>query len=449
MSLKRIIEPSDRRKKLKEVLESNGFARIIEAHNGISGIIANDAKITIDDGTIREFDGMWESSLTDSASKGFPDVELVGFDSRLNTIQDILFVTDKPMIVDGDTGGEATQFEYMCSKLERLGVSAVIIEDKVFPKRNSLEAGANQDLEDPDIFATKIRRGKSVLISDSFMVIARLESLIANKGINDAVNRAAKYLEAGADGIMIHSKQSTPDEVFEFARQYDELCNRIGFRKPLICVPTTYNYITEEEFREKGFNIVIHANHMLRAAYQAMEKVSLSILENSRTLEASPFCATVQEIFDAVGFLDVKNKDHKYSKTKIKAIIPAAGKPSEQFIKEFGEIPPCLIELKGKSIIQRQVETLNNVGISNINVVVGYNSHLITYPNCNKIENEQYSDKYILHSLFKADAEMKDGFVLVYSDILFNESLLRELLHKKGDIVLVVDNSYSYYKKRI
>jgi len=449
MSLKRIIEASERRGKLKESLEQKGFLRIIEAHSGISGIIANEAQVTLKDGTAREFDGIWESSLTDSASKGYPDVELVGFDSRLATIQEILFVTDKPMIVDGDTGGDATQFEYMCSKLERLGVSAVIIEDKVFPKRNSLEDGVKQDLEDPDIFSTKIRRGKQVLYSNEFMIIARLESLIANKGIQDALHRAEKYLKAGSDGIMIHSKQSTPDELFEFARKYDELCQRIGIRKPLVCVPTTYNHITEEELRAKGFNIVIHANHMLRASYEAMEKVSRSILEHSRTLEANPFCASVQKIFDSVGFLDVKSKDQQYSQNRMKAIILAAGTPSEQFIKEFGEIPPCLIELKGKTILQRQVETLNNLGISEINVISGYHSHLINYANCKKIVNKDFADKYILYSLFQAETEMKDGFILVYSDILFNESLIRELLYKKRDIVLVVDNSYSQYKKRI
>jgi 2-methylisocitrate lyase-like PEP mutase family enzyme len=196
MSLRNRIAPELRRKQLKTLLADKGFVRIMEAHSGLSGIIAANTRITMAVGSVCEFDGIWESSLTDSASKGYPDAEIVSVDSRLHTIQEILFVTHKPLIVDGDTGGEATQFEYLCSRLEQMGVSAVIIEDKVFPKRNSLEAEARQDLEDPEIFAIKIKRGKSILLTDDFMIIARLESLIANKGIKDAVHRAGIYLTA-------------------------------------------------------------------------------------------------------------------------------------------------------------------------------------------------------------------------------------------------------------
>ena len=201
--------PEQRRGKLKALLEKGHTVRVLEAHNGLSGIIANNIQVKGESegrSLIREFDALWESSLTDSASKGHPDIEVVTFDSRLQTINEILAVTNKPMIVDGDTGGDANAFEYTVSKLERAGVSAVIIEDKVFPKRNSLEAGVQQNLEDPEVFAQKIRRGKSVQISDEFMVIARLESLIAGKPMEDAVNRAEIYLRAGVDGIMIHSE---------------------------------------------------------------------------------------------------------------------------------------------------------------------------------------------------------------------------------------------------
>ena len=216
MTLLNNILPEARRGKLKALLDRGKIVRVLEAHNGLSGIIANNACIEGQSNEVpvqREFDAIWESSLTDSASKGHPDIEIVSFDSRLQSINEILAVTHKPMIVDGDTGGDANNFEYMVTKLERAGVSAVIIEDKVFPKRNSLEPGVQQTLQEPEVFAQKIHRGKSVQISSDFMIIARLESLIAGKSVDDAISRAQIYLETGADGVMIHSKEKDPAQI--------------------------------------------------------------------------------------------------------------------------------------------------------------------------------------------------------------------------------------------
>ena len=193
MTLLNNILPEARRARLKAILDDGKTVRVLEAHNGLSGIIANNTRVEgqADELSVqREFDAIWESSLTDSASKGHPDIEVISFDSRLQSINEILAVTNKPMIVDGDTGGDANSFEYMVTKLERTGVSAVIIEDKVFPKRNSLETGVQQTLQEPEVFAQKIRRGKSIQISNDFMIIARLESLIAGKSIDDALSRA-------------------------------------------------------------------------------------------------------------------------------------------------------------------------------------------------------------------------------------------------------------------
>jgi phosphoenolpyruvate phosphomutase len=449
MSLKHLITPEERRRKLRYLLAVNGFARIIEAHNGLSGLIANEAYITLHDGSTREFDGLWESSLTDSASKGHPDAEIVSTDSRLHTIQEILNVTDKPMIVDGDTGGEATHFEYFCSKLERLGVSAVIIEDKVFPKRNSLEAGTKQDLESPEFFATKIARGKNVLLSDDFMIIARIESLIANKGVADAIYRARTYLVAGVDGIMIHSKQNDPREIFEFADAYKQLCAELRFTRPLVCVPTAYNTVTERELKRRGFTIVIHANHLLRAAAHAMEKTCRVILEYERSFEADPLCVPVKEIFERVGFLDVKTKDKVYGKIKTCAIIPAAGEPNAELRREFGEIPVSALKLINKSLIQRQTETLNSAGIFDVYIIAGYGAEKIQYANITKINNTDYDTTYILASLFNAEKNMNHGFILAYSDILFNEKLITGLLQSAQDIVLAIDSSYRYHKQTI
>jgi len=410
---------------LRKILKTKGFARILEAHNGISAIIVNDS----------DFDGVWESSFTDSASKGLPDADIVGLDSRCQVIEQIRNVTDKPIIFDGDTGGEATNFEYMVKKLERLGVSAVVIEDKMFPKRNSLDDKAIQLQEDPDVFATKIKRGKSSFKDKDFMIIARIESLISGRGMEDALKRADKYVRAGADGIMIHSRSKEPDEILEFAREY----KKQGLNRYLVCVPTSYNTITEKELRKAGFNVVIYANHLLRASYKAMKDVANTILANGRSLEADPLCSSVNEIFEKVGFLEITEKDKLYQKRK-QVIIPAAGKD-----KNF-ELPRALLEINGKTLLQRQVETIKKCGIENITVIRGYKKEKFVLEGVKYIDNEEYMKHSIIHSLFCAEEDMENGFICIYSDIIFNESIINQLIETEGDIVIVVDNSYEYHK---
>ena len=309
MMLMNGITPGDRLRALRECIEEKGYARILEAHSGLSGIVVERARAQ-KDGRIIEYDGLWESSLTDSATKGLPDASIIGYDSRAWTIDEILNVTTKPVLVDGDTGGDPAQFEYLVKKLERLGVSAVIIEDKVYPKRNSLDSTANQQLEHPVVFAEKIKAGKEVAISPDFMIIARLESLIVGSGLQDALQRAERYIRAGADGIMIHSYHRDPGEILAFSAAYQTLCLRLGRRPILVCVPTTYNSITDAELVANGFNVVIHANHFLRAAYKAMVETASRILGGGRSLEAEPLCASVQEIFSCVG-LDLISRGDK------------------------------------------------------------------------------------------------------------------------------------------
>ena len=310
MSIENRIRPWERLSGLRECISRKGFARILEAHSGLSGLVVENARVQVN-GQVIEYDGIWESSLTDSATKGLPDASIVGNDSRAHTIDEILNVTIKPIIVDGDTGGEASQFEYMVKNLERLGVSAVIIEDKVFPKRNSLDVSASQDLEDPVVFSQKIRAGKEVVINDDFMIIARLESLIAGAGLEDALERAEQYIQAGVDGIMIHSSDRRPDDILAFAEAYKSLCQRMGCRPMLVCVPTTYNIITDAELVNCGFNIIIHANHLLRSAYKAMTQAAVTILESGRSLEVDPACAPVAEIFVTVGADRINRKDRE------------------------------------------------------------------------------------------------------------------------------------------
>ena len=309
------VTPSERVSALRECIDRKGFARILEAHNGLSGIIAEKASVRIN-GKVLEYDGLWESSLTDSASKGLPDASIVGCDSRYHTIDEILNVTSKPIVVDGDTGGEAAQFEYLVQHLERQGVSAVIIEDKIYPKRNSLDASANQDLEDPDSFAEKVQAGKEVAISSDFMVISRLESLISGAGVADALERAEQYIDAGTDGIMIHSNKSDPGEILEFADAYRGLCERMGRRPILVSVPTTYNSLSDAELVARGFNLIIHANHMLRAAYKAMSEVASAILVGGSSLDANPLCAPVPDVFATVGFDRITRNDRERAESR-------------------------------------------------------------------------------------------------------------------------------------
>lgn len=453
MTLRHLISPEKRRGKLKEKLESGKFIKGIEVHNAISALIANDLKVEIaqtgsENKEINEFDFFWESSLTDSASKGYPDIEIIGFDSRLKTISEILEVTDKPIIVDGDTGGDIHHFEYLIPKLERMGVSAVIIEDKIFPKRNSLESGTDQTQEDPDKFANKIRVGKAIQKSDDFMIIARIESLIAGKSVKDALQRAKKYLEAGADGIMIHSKSTKAEEILDFSDEYEKLCQEMGIRKPLIAVPTTYNSVYEKELQERGFNIVIYANHMLRASYKAMQHVGEIILKNKRSLEADPYIASVKEIFEKVGFLDIKEKDEELSVIP-SVIIPAAGENPE--LKHvLGDLPKALLKINDKTILKHQIDLFKKIGLNDINVIRGYQKDkFFEIPGVNYFDNLNYKEKGILHSLMTAKEKMKKGFIYLNSDLILDERLFRELLERKEDIVIIIDNSYAYHQHEI
>tara|TARA_Y100000294_G_C8558185_1_gene337990 strand:- start:628 stop:1929 length:1302 start_codon:yes stop_codon:yes gene_type:complete len=286
-----------RLKKLRKLLELKSIVRIMEVYNGLTGRIVETTKI-VDGDAVREFDGMWESSLTDSTSKGKPDIELVDLTSRLQTIDQIFEVTTKPMIVDGDTGGLIEHFVYTVKTLERLGVSAVIIEDKIGPKRNSLfGTEVKQQQDSIENFSQKISEGKKTQVTDDFMIIARIESLILKQGMDDALKRANAYIEAGADGIMIHSKEKDPKEVLDFCNGYSKFKNKV----PLVAVPSSYSSITEEELIKAGVNIVIYANHLLRSAYPSMVKTAESILKNRRCHEASEeHCMSVKDILTLV-----------------------------------------------------------------------------------------------------------------------------------------------------
>lgn len=290
--------PEIRLKRLGRLLNNKKIVRVIEAHNGISGIVAENTKVVKNNVTI-EFDGIWISSLTQTASMGKPDIGYLGTDTRINGLEDILEVSTKPIIYDADNGGPSEHFSFTVKTLERLGVSAVIIEDKVGLKKNSLfGTEVMQEQDSIDLFCNKIKVGKKSQLTDDFMIFARIESLILKQGMEDALKRAQAYLDAGADGIMIHSKENTPVEIIEFAKSYNQFKNR----RPLVVVPSTYNIITEDELADIGVNMVIYANHLLRAAYPAMQKAAESILTNSRSYECSKdgICMPIKDIINLI-----------------------------------------------------------------------------------------------------------------------------------------------------
>lgn len=288
--------PDIRRARLRRLIESKEIVRIIEAHNGLTGLIAEQIHVNVD-GQKREFDGMWASSLTDSTSMGKPDIEAVDITSRTNNINNLVEVTTKPIIFDGDTGGKIEHFVFTVRTLERLGVSAVIIEDKIGLKKNSLFGTDVQQYQDTiENFSKKIQAGRNARVTKDFMVIARVESLILKAGMEDALNRAKAYIEAGADGIMIHSKETSPEEILEFCARYKQLPKRV----PLIAVPSSYNTITEDELAAAGVNVVIYANQLLRSAYPAMVKTAKSILTNKRSYESRDNCISIKEILELI-----------------------------------------------------------------------------------------------------------------------------------------------------
>ncbi len=288
--------PEIRLKRLRRLISSKDIVRVIEAHNGLTGLIAEHTKINIDGKTL-EFDAMWASSLTDSTAKGKPDIEAVDITARMNNINDLAEVTTKPVIFDGDTGGKPEHFVFTVRTLERLGVSAVIIEDKIGLKKNSLFGTSVPQRQDTiESFCGKIKAGIQARVTGEFMIIARIESLILKAGMDDALKRAKAYIEAGADGIMIHSKEDTPDEVLEFCSAYRDFDRKVA----LVAVPTTYDSIYEKELAEAGVNIVIYANQLIRSAYPAMVDTAKKILTHGRAYEARGNMMPIKDIISLI-----------------------------------------------------------------------------------------------------------------------------------------------------
>ena len=291
-----LILPENRVSRLKRLIKIKNIVRVLESHNALTGLIIESLNISKHKKII-EFDGMWSSSLTDSATKGLPDNSSLSFSARISSLNDMMDATTKPVVFDADNGGQIEHLSYLVRSLERSGVSAIIMEDKVGLKKNSLfknQSGTKQDK--PHLFAKKIKKICSSRKSQDFMIIARIESFILGKGLKDALNRAEIYSRAGADAILIHSKEKTPAEIFSFAREFKKSKNFI----PLVSVPSTYSKVYEKDLIKNGFKLVIYANQLLRSAYPAMQNTAISILKNGRAFEADKKIIPIKEIINLI-----------------------------------------------------------------------------------------------------------------------------------------------------
>lgn len=296
MSRAKLAMPELRRKRLRKLLSLCPIVKTLEVHNGLTGLIA-EKTVVENNGELDQFDAMWISSLCDSTAKGKPDIELVDMTSRFRTIDDVMEVTTKPIIFDGDTGGLVEHFVYTVRSLERMGVSAVIIEDKIGLKKNSLFGTEVEQTQDTiEHFCEKIVAGKKIQLTDDFMIIARIESLILEQGMEDALTRARAYVAAGADGIMIHSRKTSPDEILEFCDRF----RQENTRTPLVVVPTSFNSVTETELKEHGVNIVIYANQLTRSAFPAMEQTAKDILKYHRAKEVDERLMPIKQIISLI-----------------------------------------------------------------------------------------------------------------------------------------------------
>ncbi|WP_018127125.1 phosphoenolpyruvate mutase [Balneola vulgaris] len=290
------ITPDQRVKRLRRLIAAKKPVRIIEAHSGLTGLIVENLKVEIN-GESREFDGMWASSLTDSTSKGKPDIEAVDITARTENINDLVEVTTKPIIFDGDTGGKIEHFVFTVRTLERLGVSAIIIEDKVGLKKNSLfGTEVPQQQDSIEGFCEKIKAGKNAQVGQDFMIISRIESLILKQGQEDAIKRAKAYINAGVDAVMIHSKESSPNEILDFCKEYKKFDRKV----PLVAVPSSYDSVYEDELAEAGVNVVIYANQLLRSAYPAMVDTAKKILTYKRAYEARENLMSIKDILTLI-----------------------------------------------------------------------------------------------------------------------------------------------------
>ena len=427
----------EKRKNLKQALAKGKLIKIVGAHNGLTAKLVEEAG----------FDGVWASGFEISTSHAVPDANILTMSDFLNASSEMANVTSVPVIADCDTGfGNANNVMHMVKKYEAAGVAAVCIEDKKFPKVNSFISG-RQELASILEFSGKVMAAKSVQTSEDFMVFARVEALIAGWGIDEALKRAQAYFEAGADGIFIHSKSKQPDEIINFCKAWKK-------KSPLLICPTTY-HIAEAEMKELGVNIVIYANQAMRSAIKSI-KETLDYMKEKGTQGLNSQIVAMDEVFRLQGMLAMKSEEKKYLKSEkgsLKAIIPAAGQDIDESLKAvLKKAPLGMLDINGKSLLARNIETLNIAGVQNVNVVVGYGSDKVKLEGAKLVANKEFETKGIMHSVIGGIDEIVDKNLIIYSDVILDQHMLDKLLKKEGDIILAVDSSYkktNYRNKKL
>ena len=415
---------------LRDLFEQKGVIRLVGAHNGLSARLVE----------MNGFDGVWASGLEISASHTVPDANILTMTQYLEASSVMNDAVSIPVVADCDTGyGNSSNVMHMVRKYEAAGIAAVTMEDKKFPKVNSYIPG-RQELAPVAEFVGKILAAKNVQQSDDFMVIARTEALIAGWGQEEALRRAHAYVDAGADAILIHSKASTPDEIVTFTEAWD-------FSAPLVIVPTTYPMLTIEEADRLGIRMVIYANQGLRASIKAMDEVFAEIMREGRLDTVEDKISPLSTVFELQGMTRMREEEKIYLRSgeePTRVIIPAAGAPRCQPSMEplLHDIPLAMLDINGKPLLQRSIETLQRCRLRDVSVITGYRNDSFKVDGVNYIHNPKYDSEHIMTSIMCAEKEIEGRTLIVYSDILFENLLIEKLKSIESDFVIVVDNSF-------
>ena len=416
-------------RKLRELMARPGPIVIIGAHSGISGKIGEEAG----------FDGLWASGFEISASYGVPDANILTMAESLSAAKMMNDVTKVPVIADCDNGfGNAINVIRCIEEYERAGIAGICIEDNVFPKRCSFYAGVKRELSSVDEHAGKIRAAKAAQRDRDFVVIARTEALIAGWGMEEALLRGRAYADAGADMVLIHSKSKSPDEVLSYARQWDRP------NTPLVCVPTIYKSTKVETLHEAGFKLIIFANHAMRSSIKAMTETLHTLKREMFTGSVEDKVVPLDRVYELVGVDKMKQEEGAFMPSEspgVTAVILAAGQ-SSGLLPLTEALPKPMLDIKGKTILERQIEVLNACGVKDIAVVRGYRKEAITVPNVRYYDNDEFAGTNELTSLFCAGKELAGPFLFLYGDILFERGHLEKLLKSPADISMLVDRSF-------
>ncbi|MCB4790672.1 MAG: phosphoenolpyruvate mutase [Elusimicrobia bacterium] len=414
--------------KLKNIVNSTQLEFIMEAHNGLSARIVEEAG----------FKGIWGSGLTISAALGVRDNNEASWTQVLEILEFMSDATNIPILLDGDTGyGNFNNVRRLIRKLEQRQIAGVCIEDKLFPKTNSFISGETQPLADIDEFCGKIKAAKDSQIDSDFVVVARVEAFIAGWGLSEALRRAEAYRQAGADAVLIHSKKSNASDIEDFMKEWKN-------RHPVIIVPTKYYSTPTDEFRDLGISLIIWANHNLRTSISAMQKLTKQIHDEESLINIEDKIVSVVEVFRLQGADELKEAEKRYLPTagkQVKAVILAAAQ-GEGFGELTKNIPKTLLKINGKTILSSQIDEFNQVGIKDITIVRGFGKEKIIANNAKYVDNDEYASTKELYSLYLVRNDIKENAVISFGDIIFKSYILNDLLNDDNAITVIVDADY-------